>query len=113
MESTPKRKRKTGSPTQQTVKKLFSEKMEISQARLDYLVVNVVIENRLPFQFIDSQSFRTLIEALASNRKRISYKTLKSRVRDKFAAMKEALKKELAAAAVVCCTADGWKSRRR
>lgn len=79
---------------------------------MDELVEALVIENRLPFRFVGSSSFKRLIESLLPpNRSLMSDKTLKARVRSRLLRMKEILKKELADVSSVCTTADAWKCR--
>ena len=107
-----KRKASSTGESQLSLKRLFSTKKEITQERLDDLVQRVVIENRLPYRFVESESFKSLISELApGGLKLVCEKTLRGRIQQRYNQMKDAVKKDLASVSRMCVTADAWKSR--
>ncbi|KAK3926635.1 Putative AC9 transposase [Frankliniella fusca] len=114
---TPKKRKQSStkcSPKKFGKRSIFTPGRHVSQSRLDELVLNVVIENRLPFRFVESKSTRELIAAIVPpSCTLLREKTLRSRVLAKLQSMKAALKTELASVSTVSTTADAWKTRGR
>ena len=110
-----KRKASSTGESQLSLKRLFSTKKEITQERLDDLVQRVVIENRLPYRFVESESFKSLISELApGGLKLVCEKTLRARVKQqRYSQMKDAVEEDLASVPRMGVTADAWTSRRK
>lgn len=83
----------------------------ISQADLDFLILEVLIENKLPFQMLERPKFKKLITRLAPGRTVMTGKTARQRVQSLYKETKEKLKAEFARVEWVGTTADAWKSR--
>lgn len=81
------------------------------QEELDKLLLEAIIESKLPFQLLERPKFRKLITRLAPGRSVFGRKTARGRVASLYQASKERLKEELAAVKSVGTTADAWKCR--
>lgn len=109
---TPKRARLSAGRGQTSVRALFTDNKKITQSRLDELVADVIVENRLPFRFVESDSFRSLVDSLIpSDCSLFCEKTLRERIKNKLKLMKTKLKTEFESVTAVCTTADSWKAR--
>lgn len=63
----------------------------VLQSHVDKTIVAFVVDNMLPFQIVDSQSFRTLVRTLNPNKEVPSRRTLGRRVIDMYQEMKDGL----------------------
>ena len=78
---------------------------------IDFLLLETVIENYLPFQIVESRKLRKLIEKLNAAYKLPTRKTLATVILPQLYNMtKETVKEQLQSAEYVTVTTDGWTS---
>lgn len=107
--------------TQLTVQESFSgghqshHKVNITKNKVNQLILNLVVNEMLPFRIVESEAFINLVKTLQpSNIKEvIGRKALISAVTAKYENCKLMLKKSLLEADCVATTADCWSCRNR
>ncbi|KAK3917738.1 Putative AC9 transposase [Frankliniella fusca] len=83
----------------------------LSQEELDKLLLEAIVESKLPFQILGRPKFKKLITRLAPGRSVICRKTAKARIPVLYKCTKDRVIAELAGVKRVGTTADAWKSR--
>lgn len=80
---------------------------------IDYLLLETIVENYLPFQFVESLKFRKLLNKLNSAYKMPTRKTLSTVILPQvYNLTKNAVQEQLQSAEFVTLTTDGWTSIR-
>ncbi|KAK3924247.1 Putative AC9 transposase [Frankliniella fusca] len=83
----------------------------LTQEELDQLLLEVIIESKLPFQILNRPKFKKLIKRLAAGRNIISRRVARGRIPILYHSTKTKLMAKLVKAKRVGTTADAWKSR--
>ena len=79
---------------------------------LDFLLVQTIVKNYLPFQIVESSDFQKFLYKLNSTYKMPTRKTVSSTLLPQlYATIKERVKEEIKSTDSVCITTDGWSSR--
>jgi hypothetical protein len=85
----------------------------ISQAALDDLILDYIIEDLQPFSATEKPSFKKLIQRLAPNRTLMSRKTVMDRLSNRADAMKKQLIQTFQNVSYVATTTDCWSAHHR
>lgn len=109
LDATPKRSQKH---LPQDIRTLMDpdRRAPVSQDAFDKLLLDAIVESKLPFMIVQRPKFRRLFEKLAPGRRVMCRSTVRTKVEKDFEEMKLKLKAELAKADWVGTTADAWKS---
>jgi hypothetical protein len=87
--------------------------MGLSQARVDTLITDFIIEDMQSFAVVEQPSFVRLINGLQPTKKVIGRKAVVAGVEKRFEQLKERLTSELSSIQYVCTTADIWSAHNR
>ena len=114
------RKRKAGSSSESSYKQLKqplvtttilnSNANLVTQATVDSLIMNVVVQGLLPLHLVQHEAFVTLVNGLQPHRSVLSRPTLTRRINDKTKDMKQKLIDLLKEQSYLATTADCWSS---
>ncbi len=85
----------------------------ISQASLDQLIIDYIVQGMRQLSTVEEVSFIGLVKGLQPIRKVMTRKTLTGRIEDCFRAMSLHLNQALSAAHAVCTTADIWSTNNK
>jgi len=85
----------------------------VSQRKVDDLILNFVVSDMQPLSVVEGGGFKCLMEYVNPRVKVMCSETLKSRLIEKFEAVFEQVKKEIADVQYVCTTADIWSQQAR
>lgn len=85
----------------------------VSQDMLDKLILDMIVESKLPFMIVERPKFRRLFKRIVPERKVMGRKKVNKRVKASYKEMKSNLKAELAKVDWVATTADAWKCHGR
>ena len=82
----------------------------VTQATVDSLIMNVVVQGLLPLHLVQHEAFVTLVNGLQPHRSVLSRPTLTRRINDKAKDMKQKLIDLLKEQSYLATTADCWSS---
>lgn len=110
-----KRKRDCASGLQSTIEdSIKKKKTKISQEDLDEAILDVIIDDNLPRNIVTSPAFRRLASLNAPENVSVMCRDkVETQINQRFANMKENVKKILSGQSHVGTTADLWSKRRR
>ena len=85
----------------------------VTQAKLDDLITDFIINTGQSFTVVQSEEFKKLVLAGLPGKKVLSYETLMSRIKTGYTQMKEGLREAMGKADHICITVDAWTAARR
>mgnify|MGYP000218142837 CR=1 FL=1 len=85
----------------------------VEQNEMDSKVTEMIVQEMLPFKFVEAKTFRNLIETLRPGCNVMSRKTLVTRLSSQYKDMIHKLKVSLESVKFVGTTADFWSCRHR
>jgi hypothetical protein len=88
----------------------FSNANLVSQATIDKLVTNLIVQNVLPLALVEKKEFKLLITGLQPNKTTMKRSTLRSRIKAKHDQMMAKLKEILKRQSHVSTTTDCWSA---
>lgn len=92
---------------------IMAEGSAVLQFSVDETIVRFVVDNMLPLQIVDSQSFRDMVHTLSPKKEVPSTRTLGRRILKTYEEMKERLTSKLEQVKWVCTTADCWSANKK
>ncbi|KAL3185436.1 hypothetical protein MRX96_005460 [Rhipicephalus microplus] len=110
-------KRHAGGSSTQTLESCLaattSRPKDLSQSRLDRLIVNFVVSDMQCFSVVGNEQFQCLINALHPSATLMNRKSLVNQIDILYREQKASLIAALEKASTVCCTADCWTASNR
>lgn len=108
-----KRKREAGTTSSNLKQQKLEQTKQISQKTVDNAILNLIVQGLQPFALVEQPSFQSFVQSLQPNCSVMSRTTVRRKIDNATAVMKNQVKEAMRHTAYIATTTDCWTARRR